>query len=275
MGNLLKIIKTACFCCVLFFSRSAFVFPAQTDPLLVMAFNHTISKPWKWKKNGEYVGPFIDVMNQVADRSGFRVALKPLPWKRALMAMEAGLVDGSFGGYKTPEREAFAVFLDMPIGWSILSIYVRAGEEFPFGKVEDLYGKEIGIVRGYTTSPEFDAAVHQKKIHIEETSNYVGLIRMLNAHRIEGIVGATSTIQAHLIDMGWADKFGRLPNPITEPKPIYICISKNSKIPHREKIIARMNQAMMDMAKEAAFGKIAQKYGYDKCVVFGCIPKTR
>ena len=240
-----------------------------------MAFNNTVSKPWKWKENGKFVGPFIDVMQQVADRSGIHVELKPLPWKRVLLEMKSGTVDGFFGGYKTAERETFSLFVETPISWSMLSIFVRKGEAFPFAGIEDLYGRKIGIVRGYNTSVEFDQAADEKKILVEETSNYVSLIKMLAAGRIEGIVGATSTIQAHLVDMNWTDRFSMLPIPVAGPKPIYICLSKQAKIINQEKLADKMNQALKAMETENVFEEIAKKYGYSKCVVFGCISQMQ
>jgi len=236
-----------------------------------MAFNNTVSKPWKWKENGKFVGPFIDVMQQVADRSGLHIELRPLPWKRVLLEMKSGKIDGFFGGYKTAERESFGLFVEPPISWSTLSIFVREGEAFPFTRIEDLYGRKIGIVRGYNTSEEFDKAADERKILVEQTSNYVSLIKMLAAGRIEGLVGATSTIQAHFVDMNWTDRFAILSNPIAGPKPVYICLSKQSKSIDPEELAAKMNQALKAMETENVFAEIAKKYGYNKCVVFGCI----
>ena len=65
----------------------------------------------------------MDVMQEVAHRSGVRVRLVPLPWKRVLRPLEEGQIDGFFGGYKTPDREAVAVFLDTPMSWAALSIF--------------------------------------------------------------------------------------------------------------------------------------------------------
>ena len=263
-------LMAAYFAGLLFFGASSFSPPVHADQVLLMAFNETISKPWKWKTNGKYVGPFMDVMQEVADRSGIKVRMVPMPWKRVLKELEEGQIDGFFGGYKTPERAAVAVFLDTPMSWAVLSVFVRRGEAFPFRKIEDLYGKRIGIVRGFTTSPEFDRAMREGLIAVDEVGNYTSLVKMLDAKRVDGIAGVASTLQAHFEDMHLTGKFVRLPHPIAAPKPIYICVSKKAAIINRDQIIARMNQAMKAMAQEKAFEKIARKYGYGKCVVFGC-----
>ena len=263
----------ACLAGLVLWGARPFAPSVHADQLLLMAFNATISKPWKWKTNGEYVGPFIDVMQEVADRSGIRVRMVPLPWKRVLKELEEGQIDGFLGGYKTPEREAVAAFLDTPMSWAVLSIFVRKGEAFPFQKIEDLYGKRIGIVRGFTTSPEFDRAMREGLISVDEAGNYTSLVKMLDAKRVDGIAGVASTLQAHIEDMRLTGRLVMLPHPITGPKPIYICVSKRADIPNREKLIARMNQAMNDMKQDQAFEKIARKYGYGKCLVFGCSAK--
>lgn len=267
----MKKFMAAYFAGLLFFAAPPFSPPVHADQVLLMAFNDTISKPWKWKTNGEYVGPFIDVMQEVAERSGITIRMVPLPWKRVLKELAEGQIDGFFGGYKTPAREAAADFLYMPMGWAVLSIFVRKGEVFPFQKIEDLYGKRIGIVRGFTTSPEFDRAMREGLISVDEAGNYSSLVKMLDAKRVDGIAGVTSTLQAHIEAMHLTDRLVMLPHPVTGPKPIYICVSKRADIPNREKLIARMNQAMNDMEQDHAFEKIARKYGYGKCMVFGCV----
>ncbi|GAB6910010.1 hypothetical protein DESC_260127 [Desulfosarcina cetonica] len=255
---------------VLLFAEIPVVFSAQVPRLLVIAFNDTVSKPWKWKENGKYTGPFLDVMREVAKRSGVMVEMRPLPWKRVLRDLETGHIDGFFGGYKTPEREELAEFLDVPMGWATLAVFVRKREAFPFEKIEDLYGKKIAIVRGYTTGEKFDRAVEEKKILVNEVGDYRQMIKMLGAGRVEAIAGAAETMQANFVDMGLADRFTMLPHPITDPKPIYICISKKSNLANREEIVAKMNQAIKSMKRENVFAEIAQRYGYDRCMVFGC-----
>ena len=266
MGKLMA----ACLAGLLFFAAHPFSRPVHADQVLRMAFNETISKPWKWKTKGEYVGPFMDVMQEVATRSGLKIRMVPLPWKRVLKELGEGQLDGFFGGYKTPEREAIAVFLDTPMSWAVLSVFVRKGEVFSFQKIEDLYDKRIGIVRGFTTSPEFDRAMREGLITVDEAGSYTSLVKMLAAKRVDGIAGVASTLQAHFEDMHLTGRFVRLPHPIADPKPIYICVSKKAAIMYRGQIIARMNQAMKAMAQEKAFEKIARKYGYGKCFVFGC-----
>lgn len=245
------------------------VITAHAGRPLVMAFNETVSPPWKWIQDGRYAGPFLDVMQEVAARSGIEVVLTPKPWARVLKEVEAGSIDGAFGGYKTPEREQTAVFLDAPMAWTVIFLFVKKEKTFPFGKIEDLYGKGIGIVRGYTTGAEFDRAMQAGKIKVESAGSYQSLVKMLQAGRVEG-VAATTTILAHFADMNLAGRFVKLPHPVTDPIPIYICLSKRAAIEDRDATIARMNRAMAEMQKDNAFEKIAATYGYDRCAVFGC-----
>jgi polar amino acid transport system substrate-binding protein len=256
--------------CFILFTTTASAGSGPDQTSLTIAFNDTISKPWKWQENGHYVGPFLDLMDEIARRSGITLTLEPLPWKRVLVEMKAGAIDGFMGGYKTPDRESFADFLEMPITWSMISIFVLKGNEFPFNSIEDLYGKTIGIIRGYTTSSEFDTAWKLGRIKVYEVGNYVNLVKMLDSERLETIAGATSTLKAHFIDMKMQKRFVALPHPVDGPKPVYICLSKAARIPDRENLIARMNQAVKDIESEHVFEKIAAKYGYDKCLVFGC-----
>jgi len=43
------------------------------------------------------------------------------------------------------------------------SVFVKKGREFDFNRIEDLYGKTVGIQRGWFVSDEFDKAVSEEK----------------------------------------------------------------------------------------------------------------
>lgn len=66
--------------------------------------------------DGKTHGGFhLDVIDQVAALLGWHVVYKPMPWQRALRSLQLGRVDALSYLARTPERNAYAVFLPAAI----------------------------------------------------------------------------------------------------------------------------------------------------------------
>ena len=69
--------------------------------------------PYKWiDKDGQLVGGDIDIVKEAFKRAGLKVNIKHMPWKRLIVEMQRGVVDGAFAAYRTKEREGFAHYID-------------------------------------------------------------------------------------------------------------------------------------------------------------------
>ena len=66
----------------------------------------------------------------------------------------------------------------------------RKGEKDHYnGKLMNLKGAAIGVVRGYQNIPEFDSLMDQNFFNIDEVTDDLSKIRMLMARRVNVIVG--------------------------------------------------------------------------------------
>ena len=91
------------------------------------------------------------------------------PWKRALSEMDEG--KGGVGGiYKNDERAQKYDFSE-PILTENTAVYFNKGKPIDFKAVADLYGKRVGVIRGWSYGDAFDAARKDGKISVEEVPN--------------------------------------------------------------------------------------------------------
>ena len=67
---------------------------------------------YKWKVKGKYVGPFIDIINEVSKRTGYKINLKPLPIKRLIMYIKSGEIDGAIGFRQIESRKKICTLLE-------------------------------------------------------------------------------------------------------------------------------------------------------------------
>lgn len=227
---------------------------------LVFGFGNSETPPFKSEEGGKYVGIFFDVIQEIISRTEINIDVKPYPYDRLMLSLKNGLLDGAVGVFKTPEREQFAEYLDIPIAWTTMKIFVRKGDEFSFGNISDLSGKRIGKVRGVYVSEEFDQAMQQGTFSVEETNNYEQSIKKLRAGRIEALVSPMLSTQFNLARMGGAEEIVMLPHPVAPPRPLYILFSKAANTPEKEAMIGKIRQVVKDMEREKRFEQIMQKY---------------
>lgn len=80
-------------------------------PLLVVRGEENYP-PFEMQVDGKLGGLHVELVEAVAARLGLTVQWQSLPWKRALLLVERGQADAVTYISRTPEREAWALFLD-------------------------------------------------------------------------------------------------------------------------------------------------------------------
>ncbi len=137
--------------------------------------------PFEMRQQGELTGLHVEMVEAVAKSLALQVNWRSLPWKRALLMVETGQADAVTYISRTPEREAWAVFLE---GNQLSTAEIRfiarkeaaARMEFTGDVPAFLVQHSLLTVRGYQFGqPEIDRA---KRI---ETSSMEDLVRRLLA----------------------------------------------------------------------------------------------
>jgi polar amino acid transport system substrate-binding protein len=99
-------------------------------------------------------GLSVEVVRAVYARLGVEdVKILPLPWKRALDMARFGDADGLFTANHTPERAVYFLYPEEPLMESPWLVWTRRGTTVE--KLDDLKGKRVGVVMGYSYTQEF------------------------------------------------------------------------------------------------------------------------
>jgi polar amino acid transport system substrate-binding protein len=140
------------------------------------------------ERNGTLSGFSTNVVKEIFRRMGVTITgLHPYPWKRALLMLKNGEVDALFSANYTQERTTFAYYPEETIMDSPWVIWTRTKDKITFTSLTDLKGKHIGVVRGYSYTPEFWRT-------LKSLNNYEGVsddetnFKKLNAGRIDMLV---------------------------------------------------------------------------------------
>jgi len=246
--------------CSLLFISSALAEQHNKTNNLIIGIIDDEEPPYRFIRDGKQLGIQADLAMEVARRAEVNITIKPIPWKRILLLLEKGELDGTVVGYKTPERVAYAIYTDIPLQYVYFSIFVMKGLEFPYREIENLQGKRIGKQRGYYVSKEFNRAAKDKEITLYENNKLSSLITMLRINRVDAIIGLDSAVKYELFQKKMKNVVA-LPTPINQPRGAFLFFSKAANI--APEVVTRFNQALKEMKRENIFQKTFQKYGLD------------
>lgn len=217
-------------------------------------------KPFAWCDNGVPKGIDVEIVTLVMDRIDHPYVIECIPWKRALSSIKSGKVDALFSAYKTSEREAFAIYMNSPTHLSIFSVFVPKGKAFSFNRLEDLYGKTVGITGGYSVNPEFDKARLAGRFKVQELSSADSGLKMLARGRLDAYVNGKHVGLFTARNLGITDMIEPLDRPLHEPKPAYLLFSKASNLRNKDQLISEMNQALDLLWKSGEVDQLTERF---------------
>lgn len=220
-------------------------------------------EPYIWcddEKNATK-GIDVDILSELFRQIGQPYSIRcGVPWTRALKMVENGDADGVFPGFETPERKAFAYYLDDPLHMSQYVIFTKRGQEFPFETIDDLAGKKIGIDRVFNVSPAFDTAAQTGKFKVEEVSTPEQNLKKLLKGRIDAYVNNRHVVLYTAKQLGMLEHIVALPHPVTKGRPSYLMLSKTSAFADKPVLIQRLNQVLHEMWQDGTIERLTSQY---------------
>ncbi|MBH9551664.1 substrate-binding periplasmic protein [Inhella gelatinilytica] len=158
---------------------------ADVDPPFVMPAGHAL-------------GPGIDIdIAQTALRlgGGPPISVEILPFRRTLLMLERGEADFTVGLRRTPEREQLLSF-SRAYGTEVRHQFlVRGASGVRVRTLQELQGRQVGLVRGFAYPPALLAAVGSGATW---GPNRPALLRMLEAGHVE-VVAMTAVVATWLL----------------------------------------------------------------------------
>jgi polar amino acid transport system substrate-binding protein len=97
-----------------------------TDSIPVTIYSDDSYPPYSYQENGKAKGIYVDIMNTAFSRlNGYTVTIEPVPWKRGLGYLEAGIGFGIFPPYYRPDTRPWMDY-SVPILDESLALFCNA-----------------------------------------------------------------------------------------------------------------------------------------------------
>ncbi len=206
---------------------------------------------------GKFVGIDVDIVRELSNRLGFALEIKLVPWKRVLAGVKDGQADAGMPLFVTKDRKEYSLYSQVPLHESVMSAYTKVGSGITYSDLKDLYGKSIGIRRGYSISAEFDQLAKEGSIKVTEVTNIKNLIKMLQAGRFDIIVDKRSTVGYHLKQSG--TKLQSI-GEVSQAQGAYLVVSKATDFKDPKSLLSDIDQVLIEMKQEGVIEEITKRY---------------
>ncbi len=174
--------------------------------------------PFQYQGRDEQVAGYsAALLNQAAAKLGCRMTYRRLPWPRTLQQLRLGQLDAAMQALKTPEREAYACFVQ---GYSPTMVQLWARRDrmarWPVRKLEDL-GRlghlRLGVTRGDSYGDALDHWLQAppKSVSVDIGETLDGSFRKLQLGRIDLLLANSITAQREVARLPQSPQMVALP----------------------------------------------------------------
>ncbi|MDF1563293.1 MAG: transporter substrate-binding domain-containing protein [Deltaproteobacteria bacterium] len=170
---------------------------------------------------GAAQGFFVDLLDEAARQEGWELEYVPGGWAEGLARARAGELDLLTSVARTPEREAFLDYGEVPLLHVWSEVYTTEGQELH--SVFDLRGKRVAVMRGDYNRAVFEETMRGFGIESElvEVEDFDTVFEALREGRAEAGVVNNTYGAAHGRARGVVDT-----GVVFHPFPIYFAVAR-------------------------------------------------
>ena len=143
--------------------------------------------------------------------------------------VKRGEIDCMFAAFKTEKRETFMEYTSVPFHVSNLTFFIdKSDKSFKFSKLKDLKGKNICLVRGFTTTPEFDKLAKKGLFEVSHLDDFDQCFKMLSKGKVNTTL-VNQEVGFTIIKKLNINNVGPFKNPLYS-KPADLTFTKKKKL---------------------------------------------
>lgn len=220
--------------------------------------------PYGYKDdNGEYVGFDLDLADEVCKRNGWELVKQPINWNSKDMELNTGSIDCIWNGFTMNGRESDYTWSSPYVDNSQVVI-VKSGSGIE--KLSDLKGKVVMVQMDSSAQAAFIGEdAEEENVKLSESFKE---LQQVSDYNIAFMNLESGTADAVCMDIGVAkyqlDSRGKDFKMLDE----YISTEQYGigfKLGNKD-LRDKVQETLVEMAKDGTFGEIAEKWGLTDCV---------
>ncbi len=215
----------------------------------------TVFAPFVIERNGEVKGVDVDVVKEAGRRIGINIDFKLKPWKRLEQEIKIGKVACLAAYFRTKEREAYLDYTHVPLHITAYTLFAHRKALRTFGSLADLKGWDIGVNRGFKTTPDFKQAVEEGWLKRHDVENEQQSIRMIQLNRLQAMLTNYHVGLYNIKHAGATDIEAMLPS--IDSTPAYLVFSKKS---NKSRLVPLFDEALFNLLKDGTYQTIFDRY---------------
>lgn len=201
-------------------------------------------------------GVALSIVRRAFELGGHQVSFTFLPWSRAQVETEAGQWDGSAHWGASEERRQKFLLSDNIISEQWVMLHRRT-LAFDWKTVDDLQPFVIGVIRDYTYTPEFWAAVRSGRLTSSSVPNNLAGLKMLQAGRIDVLPlerNLACDLLAQHFDDAAAGQLAAHPRLMTDSFTTHVIFPKDK--PASARLLADFNRGLKRLKETPEYGQL-------------------
>lgn len=216
--------------------------PAQADCSKLVVTADPAYPPMHWYDGTQLQGASIEIAKRVLGELKIPYEVRYVgPFARVVKLAERGEVDMIATLKKTPEREQFLLYPQLPALSNPVAVFQARERPFPFQGRADLVGKKGGITRGNMFGDDFDQFL-KTELKIESADNPESNFNKLALGRIDYFITGYYTGMAYLLKRGDEQRFAPM-SPYLVDAPNYLVLTQKGRCADKlEAIDAKLAQ---------------------------------
>lgn len=232
------------------------VVPAPSNTIRIV-FDVTYP-PYMYAENdqgaSQAMGLYPTLIEAVFQRMGMQVEMISLPWKRALEMGEKG--EAAVAGIYKNEQRLLIYDYSEPIYTEHLYIYVKKGASFSYETPEDLKGKTVGVIRGWSYGDLFDKAREAGSFSVEENVSNIANFEKLLLGRLDCIIVDELAAKQILQQQGYEGQVEQLPTPVTTNDTFLVFVKPSQQT----ELLKQFNETLAAMRQDGSYDGLVKDF---------------
>ncbi|BFM15360.1 transporter substrate-binding domain-containing protein [Maricurvus nonylphenolicus] len=221
----------------------------------------TVNWPPFYASDLPHNGFVAEIAREALRRKGYKMDLSFTPLKRAKHLTRRGEVHALFGCWNSLENRTHYNMSKAPLANGSGHFLAAKGSDFQGVRPEELLGKRVGIVRGYTTSKQMQGLFESGKVTRVEVSRIKQLLDLMQVGGRIDLILENVFVAKHVFQQHYPDKtFGlEVVGEDYIDGGLYICWAESN--PEAHKMRVDFDEAIQSMINDGSIDRIESRFG--------------